>query len=116
MSTEQKSTTRHRAILSALVVEPEGQRRRTRVHRRVGGTAYTSFGTFVRDEHGTYRSIAFDGVVLQLPESEERTVKLEESETLTPSQAPQEHSIGRWRRDAGHAWIIPTHCHEDSQS
>lgn len=62
-----------REPLSAVVVKPEGQRQRTWVHRRVGGTAYTSFGTFVQDGHGTYRALGLEGAVLQIPESEART-------------------------------------------
>lgn len=45
--------TREQAL--GVVKMPGGHERRTRVHRRIGGTAYTTFGTFVMDHAGVYR-------------------------------------------------------------
>lgn len=45
--------TREQAL--GVVKMPGGHERRTRVHRRIGGTAYTTFGTFVQDSAGVYR-------------------------------------------------------------
>lgn len=45
--------TREQAL--GVVKMPGGHERRTRVHRRIGGTAYTTFGTFAMDTAGVYR-------------------------------------------------------------